>query len=102
MSDVNDGSRWINTELHHEFLSREETLLEMLSVDDVGDSLGEEIVDLRRCSHVLIFISEYLKITCKGYYFKYNLYYILYLEVACILQFWAVKSNLKFLYIAYV
>lgn len=44
MSDVDDSSRWVNTELDDEFLPCFESFLEIVSIDDVGDSLGEEVV----------------------------------------------------------
>ncbi len=44
MSDMNNGSWWVDPELDDEFFSGKKAFLEMVSIDDTRDSLGEEVM----------------------------------------------------------
>ena len=50
VSDMDRRPRRIDPKLHTKPLPREESLLEIITVDDTGDSLGEEVLDGLRIS----------------------------------------------------
>lgn len=52
MSDMDDGSWWVDTEFDYEFFSGEKSFLEILSVDDTRDSLGEEVMYSNILCHI--------------------------------------------------